>query len=144
MKVPKFFKKMNNITKICFFAGILIILATLIKHNRDYEKFSNPQTESFFSQSREKSLILFYAPWCGHCKSIMPIWDRFSDENQGKTNVHLSKVDCEDNPNMAKKYNIEGFPTILYLENGDIREVYTGSRTLAAIVEFLKKIEGRQ
>ncbi len=144
MKVPNFFKKMNNITKICFFAGILIILATLIKHNCDYEKFSNPQTESFYSQSREKSLILFYAPWCGHCKSIMPIWDRFSDENQGKTNVHLSKVDCEDNPNMAKKYNIEGFPTILYLENGDIREVYSGSRTLAALVEFLKKIEGRQ
>jgi len=142
MKTPKFLKDMNTPCKLCFFIGMIIIASALFKHFYDHRKYVTQTTESFFGDKKDRSLVLFHVDWCQHCKAILPIWNKFESEQNGKTHINVSNINCEINPNMSKKYNIEGFPTILYLENGAIKEIYSGDRTLNALTDFLRKIEG--
>ena len=86
---------------------------------------------------------LIYADWCGHCKEFMPIWDKttktINDANKG---VKLMKVECgkpqenESHKMLMDKYSIQGYPTIKFFENGEVKE-YDGPRTEEGIVEFL-------
>lgn len=65
----------------------------------------------------EFHVVLFYAPWCGHSKRMLPDFDSVIDSHHGKTmnnyKVHVVKVDMEDKPDGAKPYNVKvkGFPT---------------------------------
>lgn len=93
--------------------------------------------------SPEKSLVLFYADWCGHCKKLDPIWDECSKKSNGrmlKRNVGAKNVDKkteEENKALMDKHDINGFPTILVFQNGKAVP-YEGSRTLDAFLEQLK------
>lgn len=83
-------------------------------------------------------LALFYAPWCGHCKNLMPTWDSLQEKN---SNV-MTKVNCDDNKDMAEKHGIAGFPTIKFCHNGlnnDNSTEYNGDRNEEGIMAFLKK-----
>ncbi len=65
----------------------------------------------------EFHVVLFYAPWCGHSKRMLPDFDSVIDSHHGKNmnnyKVHVVKVDMEENPDGAKPYNVKvkGFPT---------------------------------
>jgi protein disulfide-isomerase-like protein len=83
------------------------------------------------------SLIFFYAPWCGHCKNAMPQYQEVMKAAKDKA----FKIDCESHKDIARKYNITGFPTIRYyprgLKNGNPRE-YEGDRTSEDILKFIQ------
>lgn len=51
--------------------------------------------------------IISYAPWCGHCKRLEPIWERLS-EDYPKT----AKVDCTTDKGVCKAFGVTGFPTL--------------------------------
>lgn len=88
----------------------------------------------------QKSLVLFYAPWCPHCKSIMPEWDRASQMNN--TDVKMVKIDCDQNKDIAEKYDIQGFPTIKFLplglNNPKNTIDYQGDRKGEAFLAFIQ------
>ena len=101
-----------------------------------YSLFYPKNTKENFEQ--KKMLKNFYAPWCGYSKRLMPIWDKLTDMHQDDTNIKIIKVDCQLNPDIAKKNNINGFPTIiLFNENGD-KILYTGDRSLESLNDFIK------
>ena len=50
-------------------------------------------------------LLEFYAPWCGHCKQLAPIWEKVASELQGKVNV--AKVDAVENQELALMFKIK-------------------------------------
>eukprot|EP01098_Paradermamoeba_levis_P000001 TRINITY_DN0_c0_g1_i1.p1 TRINITY_DN0_c0_g1~~TRINITY_DN0_c0_g1_i1.p1 ORF type:complete len:252 (-),score=103.30 TRINITY_DN0_c0_g1_i1:150-905(-) len=81
-------------------------------------------------------LIEFYAPWCGHCQRLEPIWNELS--NSAK-NFHVGKVDCTIERDLASTYQIQGFPTILLFKDGKKVSEYEGSRTIAAFTDFVSK-----
>lgn len=100
-----------------------------------------PRYEHFEGTARKCSLKLFYADWCGHCQRFKPVFDGELSDAVKKEGLpcSLEKVDCDKNPDMAKKYNIKGFPTLIFEnEKNDVVE-YQGERTADAIVKFLKK-----
>ncbi|XP_065175338.1 protein disulfide-isomerase A6-like [Sycon ciliatum] len=97
-------------------------------------------TESNFNelvmQSSEPWLVEFFAPWCGHCKSLEPQWKRAATDLKGK--VKLGAVDATVHQSLSSRYGVQGFPTIKFFPAGDKSspEDYQGGRTASDIVSF--------
>lgn len=82
-------------------------------------------------------LVEFYAPWCGHCKNLEPIWAEAATELKGK--VKVGALDATVHTVTAGKYEIKGFPTIKMFPAGKkdgTAEDYNGGRTVSDIVNW--------
>merc|ERR1712033_110533 len=82
-------------------------------------------------------LIEFYAPWCGHCKQPMPIWDKLGEKFKDSEDIVIAKMDSTANE--LEDIKIQGFPTIKLFKKGDNKVVdYNGERTLEGLTKFLE------
>ncbi|XP_067930065.1 protein disulfide-isomerase TMX3-like [Watersipora subatra] len=79
-------------------------------------------------------LLQFYAPWCGHCKKLEPVYERVGGKLDG-TGIYVAKIDATRYRDVAEKYDIAGFPSILYV-HGDRVVEYHGDRTAEDISRF--------
>lgn len=88
-------------------------------------------------KSDKDVLVKYYAPWCGHCKRLAPIFEELADLYKSTDNVIVA--DLDHTLNDIEGVEIEGYPTIvLFPGNGDAPVYYEGSRTLEDFVEFIK------
>ena len=85
----------------------------------DFEKHVVELHEKYTRQN-ETWLIFFYAPWCGHCKKLMPIWDQFVEEISHKKSTYfkVAKVDCQESPSVCGRFDISAYPTLYALVGG--------------------------
>jgi thioredoxin 1 len=67
-------------------------------------------------QSNLPVVVDFWAPWCGPCKMVAPILEKFAQEYAGK--VLVAKVNTDENPQWAGKFGIQGIPTMLFFFGG--------------------------
>lgn len=85
--------------------------------------------------------VKFYAPWCGHCKSLAPDWEELGSMADGR--VKIAKLDATQHTVMAHRYKIQGFPTLLMFPAGEKKEItpvhYNGPRTANDLFEFAIK-----
>ncbi|BFU24405.1 thioredoxin, putative [Entamoeba histolytica HM-1:IMSS-B] len=79
--------------------------------------------------------IKFFAPWCGHCKRLAPIYEEFSNVAATEfPNLIVAEVDCTQNQDICE--HVQGYPTvILYKGNENIE--FEGPRTVEALKEFI-------
>ena len=123
-----------------------MINPTTGNHGRDEDKSSlsfpgTGITVSVLIAVTSPFIVLFYAPWCGHCKKLMPEFDEFAKEKKGDKKIKIIKVDCVENTKMAKKYGIESFPTIKCLKDGKQVSEYTGERTKFAFKKWFEQLK---
>jgi thioredoxin domain-containing protein 10 len=83
-------------------------------------------------------LVEFYAPWCGHCKQLQPIFERLSE--QVPDSVKIGKVDTTTSRKVATEHEIKAFPTIKYYRNNHWGK-YEGSRTLDSFLSFVRRLQ---
>jgi thioredoxin 1 len=69
-------------------------------------------------------LVDFTAVWCGPCKMLEPVVKQLSDDWSGK--VKIAKLDVDENPSLAMRYQVMGVPTLLLFINGEPKERITG------------------
>ena len=100
-------------------------------------------TDSTFDKAIAKYdylLVLFYAPWCGHCKKFHPEYEKAA-KTLRKENLYLSKVDATVEKKLAERFEIQGFPTVkLFIKGEDIE--YTGGRKEQEVINWMRKKTG--
>lgn len=93
--------------------------------------------------SKKHAIVEFYAPWCGHCKSLAPIYEEVGAVFEGEDDVLIAKVDATANAELGKRYNVKGYPTLFYFAPGaDEPEDYSNGRDKASFVEFINEHAG--
>lgn len=81
-------------------------------------------------------LVEFYAPWCGHCKQLAPIYDELAEKYKDNESIVIAKIDATANE--LEHTKITSFPTLKFYRKGDNQVVdYTGERTLDGFSKFL-------
>uniref|UniRef100_M3ZHR1 protein disulfide-isomerase n=1 Tax=Xiphophorus maculatus TaxID=8083 RepID=M3ZHR1_XIPMA len=97
-----------------------------------------------FKDTRENDIWLvdFYAPWCGYCKKLEPVWyDVGAELKSSGSPVRVGKMDATAYSGMASEFGVRGYPTIKLLK-GDLAYSYKGPRTKDDIVEFANRVAG--
>lgn len=90
-----------------------------------------------FDESKDV-LVEFYAPWCGHCKQLAPIWDELGEKYKDSETVVIAKMDSTANE--VADVTVRGFPTLKFFPKESGRKIvdYSGGRTLEDFVAFLE------
>jgi thioredoxin 2 len=71
-------------------------------------------------------LVDCWAPWCGPCRGLAPVIEKLAEEYKGR--VKIAKLDTDDNPKIAMKYNIQSIPTMLLFKNGQQADRIVGAQ----------------
>ena len=88
--------------------------------------------------AKEKLVFVkFFAPWCGHCQSMAEDFKKTATELKGK--AVLADVDATTEEELAKKYNIDGFPTLKLFADGEEVVDYNGGRDKESMIQFIER-----
>lgn len=83
----------------------------------------------------KKVLVDFWASWCGPCRMVSPIVDEIAEEN---TAFKVGKVNVDEQPELAAKFQVMSIPTLLVIENGKVVNQSIGAKQKEAILAMLK------
>jgi len=88
------------------------------------------------------AFVEFYAPWCGHCKQLAPVWEQLATTFL-RSPVAIAKVDADEHKSLGSRFDVSGFPTLKFFPAGSATgEAYSGGRALPDLVDFVNKKTG--
>ena len=133
-KTLKKFKQQNIILQVTIAFVVIIAIKYIYNEIVGQAYLQADMLEGFSGQGKE--FTLFYWKDCGHCKEMMPEWDKFMKSNTNK-GVKVNKIEKDENPGLMDKMGVQGFPTILLTKNGSVVQPYDGERTAEAFQAFI-------
>jgi putative thioredoxin len=97
----------------------------------------NFMTDVVEASNSKPVLVDFWAPWCGPCRTLMPLLDRIADDYAGR--FTLAKVNTEEQPQLAAHFQIRSIPTVLLIHRGEVVEQFVGLQPEPAIKALLDR-----
>ena len=81
-------------------------------------------------------LVDFWADWCGPCRMLAPFVGQIAVQYDGK--IKVCKVNVDDEPELARRYNVMSIPTLLLFKGGEVADKCVGFRSKADLVKFVE------
>jgi thioredoxin 1 len=101
----------------------------------------NTLTDTTFDEevgaSDSPVVVDFWAEWCGPCKMIAPILEEIAAEADGK--VRVAKVSVDDNPDLARRFDVMSIPTLIVFKDGEPVKRLVGAKPKGALLEELRE-----
>merc|ERR1712004_322017 len=92
--------------------------------------------DELVTKSEKDVLVEFYAPWCGHCKKLTPIYDELG-EKMADEDVEIVKMDATAN-DVPPQFDVKGFPTLYWLPKGSKKPTsYNGGREIDDFIKYI-------
>lgn len=127
----------NNIISVITISVLVILVVILL--SCVYSKYTQ---ETFTDKEVNASTItMYHVDWCGYCKKAMPEFKKLQEYDGQIIHdnlLHVKLVDCDEEPEVAKKENISSYPTIK-LEHKNKTHEYEGERTFQNLMDFLEE-----
>lgn len=119
---------------------LLIFMLSQVNSEEDH-LYSVQYTKDNFSTEIQKKnhLVMFYAPWCGHCQRLEPIWEQIAKMSYNEdSNVKIAKVDCTTDSSLCAEHDVTGYPTLKFFKAGEVKGIkFKGTRDLISLISFL-------
>ncbi|MDE6070231.1 MAG: thioredoxin family protein [Alistipes sp.] len=87
------------------------------------------------------TLVDFFATWCGPCRMMHPVIDRFKQEKNGRMDVYKIDIDDRSMHEVVKRYNIASVPTLMVFRRGEVLWRRSGAMSYPELVRALEHIE---
>ncbi|BFG04954.1 protein disulfide-isomerase A3 [Drosophila madeirensis] len=125
----------------CLAAAMLIFgfIATTKAAESDVLDLGDDNFVSTLKQ-QETTLVMFYAPWCGHCKRLKPEYAKAAElVKDDDPPIRLAKVDCtEAGKETCSKYSVSGYPTLKIFRQDEVSQDYNGPREALGIAKYMR------
>ena len=87
--------------------------------------------------NNEKTVLLdFYADWCGPCRMVAPLVEQIANEHP---EYAVGKINVDNDPDLARKYDVASIPTLIVVKNGKTASVTVGARPKDQILALLEQ-----
>jgi len=113
--------------------------ATPVQNDEPVKVVVGNTFEEIVMDDTKDVLIEFYAPWCGHCKKLAPIFDQLGTKLAPSTDLVIAKMDASENDVPDEQFDVTGFPTLYFKPAGGSPKLYEDERTVSGFVDYLKK-----
>ncbi|KAM9965174.1 hypothetical protein ACTFIW_004979 [Dictyostelium discoideum] len=132
-----------KLINICIFIFAIICIESTFGFYTDNSNVINLTKKNFQQQvlnSQQNWMVEFYAPWCGHCKSLKPEYEKVSNNLKGL--VKIGAINCDEEKELCGQYQIQGFPTLKFFSTNPKTgkkgqpEDYQGARSASEIAKF--------
>ncbi|KAI9293490.1 thioredoxin-domain-containing protein [Neoconidiobolus thromboides FSU 785] len=136
---------MNNFILLSLIAQAIVPIASMYNKNSPVIQLTADNFHNKVVQAKQVTLVEFYAPWCGHCKNLKPIYE--SVASKVKDLAQVAAIDCDEEKNkpICAQYGIQGFPTIKLFPSSvkskgkkKVPSDYNGARTKKEMMDFVK------
>lgn len=86
--------------------------------------------------------VKFYAPWCGHCQKLAPTWESLAESLKDDGSVNIAKIDCTAHRESCSEFEVKGYPTLLWIQDGKKVSKYQGDRSGEDLKKFISSMSG--
>jgi len=117
--------------------------AFVYKAPSDVQVLTPDNFDKIVLDTNKDVLVEFYAPWCGHCKSLAPIWDKLATIFKNEDDVVVANVDADMYKDLGTRFGVSGFPTLKFFPKTNKEgEAYNSGRDLKDLLSFLNDKTG--